>query len=179
MSTYLCRVRCRPLQICQILYSNHPVQHKDLQNHAKTAGGIAKATTSPIVASSQDIGRPCLGRLAPSRSRYAIIATAAPTTPIAKKEVPLSRTGTPQPWPETFLVSVKTEGQRVSTTTLCWVLLRRSSYTEHVFEAQAPTAAFKAASAHKHSEVRLVAHVELGISSMKQVNWLIWLATNA
>jgi hypothetical protein len=88
-------------------YCYYPVQRKDLQNHAKTAGGMAKATTSPIVASSQDIGRPFLGRLAPSRSRYAIIATAMPTTPMVKKEAPLSRTGTPQPWPETFLVSVK------------------------------------------------------------------------
>ena len=88
-------------------YWYYTVQGEDLQNHAKTAGGMAKATTSPIVASSQDTGRPCLGRLAPSRSRYAISATAMPTTPMAKNEVPLSRTGTPQPWPETFLVSVK------------------------------------------------------------------------
>ena len=62
------------------------------------------------------------------------------------------------------------------TTTLYRVFLRSNSYTEQVFEAQAPTAAFKAALVHKHSEVRLVAHVELGISRIKQVNWLIRLA---
>jgi hypothetical protein len=61
----------------------------------------------------------------------------------------------------------------MGTATLYRVLLRSNSYTVHAFEAQAPTAAFKAASVHKHSEVRLVAHVELGISCIKQVNWLI------
>lgn len=42
----------------------------------------------------------------------------------------------------------------------------------HVFAEQALTAAFKASFVHKHFKVRSLAQVELGISDMKQANYI-------